>query len=435
MTGTALLTVAVLAAHTANPTASPSAHATSPFARALYGEEVHLRGQSPAFTGPVLGSPQPITTYYQTPTYDPSFVPGGAQPGLGTPTYTDPTFGSTGPGGAQPFTSDPWLNGGVSPYGQGGYPGMAPGTYQIGLNGPQPYKFGFTSRYDVGWIVESHTNVPGADLGVFETNYEKELTIPTRSNWIFTVGGQYNLRLYDGPQVPRVAVGDAFPVAGGILPASSELPGHVHRFGLNLKLRTPTIGLWTFEGGFNPSLAHDLDSSVKSNAILYDAHAVAFLQASRQFMVALGVQYWDRVDDIIIPYAGVVWTPNDYLEVRMVFPKPRISVFMGTPFGLPTWAYVQGEYHVEAYGIGINGHSAIDSDVDGVVDAGELRALGTRRVQFEDWRVVGGLHTEGPAWTAFIEAGAVLDRTVSYSSSVTGFEVDPQFILRMGFRY
>ncbi|MCA9052864.1 MAG: hypothetical protein KDA75_03460, partial [Planctomycetaceae bacterium] len=411
MTGTALLTVAVLAAHAAAPTQRDVAPA-SPFARALDGDSIEVRGQSPMFTGPVLGSPEPVTTYYQTPTYNQSVAPSYVDPNYGgVPGYSDPTFGQSVPGGTMPYTSDPWLGGGAAPYGYGGYPGTTPGTYNIGLNGPQPYQFGFTHRYDVGWIVPAGTNLPGGgDLGVFETNLEKELTVPTFGNWIFTVGGQYNLRLYDGPEAAPLMLGDAYPVPGGTLPASAELPGAVHRIGLNLRLRTPQMGMWTFEGGFNPALATDFDSTIKDNAVLYDAHAVAFLQLNPRFMVALGAQYWDRVDNMIVPYAGVVWNPNDILEFRLLFPKPRISMFIGTPFGLPTWAYVQGEYHVEAYGIGIDGHSAIDTNGDGFVSAGEQRALGSRRVQLEDWRVVGGLYTEGPSWTSFIEAGAVLDR-------------------------
>ena len=62
-------------------------------------------------------------------------------------------------------------------------------------------------------------------------------------------------------------------------------------------------------------------------------------------------------------------------------------------------------------------------------------AVGAQRVQLEDWRVVGGLRTEGPAWSSFIEAGAVLDRTVSYDGFIRPFDVDSGFILRMGVQY
>ncbi len=432
MTGTVLLTVAALAAQAAGDSVAVSRSPASPFARAIAGQSATVRGQSTTFTGPVLGTPQPVTTYYQTPTY-----------GSPTPAYTDPSFGNVMPGGVAPYSSDPWVNGGVSPYGGmspygagNPYPGTVSGAYSIGLNGAQPYKFGWTERADVGWIADADTNIPGGGkMNVFELNYEKELTVPVFGNWIFSAAGQYNLRLFDGPYAKRVAVGDPFPAPGGFLNAAPELPGNVHRFGLGLTLRTPSIGPWTFEGGFNPSLATDFQSSLDSDAVLFDGHLVAFLRPNPVWTFAIGAVYWDRVDDMVLPYAGVIFTPNDYLEVRLVFPKPRVSLFLGTPMGLPTWGYVQGEYHVEAYQVGINGPAANDFSGGGLVNANELIGIDSRRVQLEDWRIMGGFYTEGPAWTAFIEAGAAIEREVKYSATVQGFDVDPAFLIRMGFRY
>lgn len=434
MTGTVLLTVAVLAAPVDGVPRLAEPATASPFMRALSDETTVTRGQSPAFTGPVLGAPQPVTTYYQTPTYAP---PGG------TPSYGDPTFGGAMPGTVAPYTSDPWLGGGAMPYGaspygapMSPYGGAGAMPYSYGLNGPQPHKFGFTDRFDTGFIADAGTNIgPNSDLGIYELNYEKELTVPVFSNWIFSIAGQYGMRLYNGPFASPVALGDTYPVVGGTLPASPELPGNAHRFGLGLKLQTPTVGGWTLEGGFNPAIATDFQTGLTSDGVLYDAHAVAFWRWNPAWMWAIGAAYWDRVDSMVIPYAGVVWTPNDYLEFRLLFPKPRISLFVGTPFGLPTWLYVQGEYHVEAYQMDMHGPAAVDTSMGGIVTPGELVGVNSTRVQIEDWRVVGGLYTEGPFWTAFVEAGAVLGRKVSYSGPVTGFDPDSAFIFRMGFRY
>lgn len=425
MTGTVLLTVAALAAHADGDTSRPT-NARSPFDRALAGETATVRGQS-AFTGPVLGTPQPVTTYYQTPTYGTPTTPG----------YTDPTFGNSVPGVAAPYSSDPWVNGGTMPYGYGNpYPGTAPGSYAIGLNGAQPYKYGWTHRYDVGYMPSVGTNIPGGgDLGIFEVNVDKEFSAPIWNNWTFTAGGQFNLRSYDGPYAKQVAVGDAFPVAGGFLPAAPELPGSVYRFGLDLRLRTPTVGPWTFEAGFNPAIASDLQTGLDDDAWLYDGNIAAYFRPNPVWTFVVGAMYWDRVDDLIIPNVGVVLTPNDYLELRLVFPKPRVSLFVGTPFGLPTWIYMQGEYHVEAYQVAIDGPAAFDTSGGGLVSADELIGIDNRRVQLEDWRVTGGFYVEGPAWTAFIEAGAAFERQIKYSATVQGFDADPAFLLRMGVRY
>jgi hypothetical protein len=123
------------------------------------------------------------------------------------------------------------------------------------------------------------------------------------------------------------------------------------------------------------------------------------------------------VDDIILPYAGFIYAPNDYWEFRLVFPQPRISFFLGTPFAVPMWAYVGAEYHVEAY--------QVDVAFTGV----------TTRVQYEDWRVFGGLRFETGALTSFIEVGGALAREVEFEKAGTDFEVDDGLFARLGLRW
>jgi hypothetical protein len=414
--GTILMAALALAAPTDDLAVPATRTAPSVFQAALQGEEAVLRGQSPAFAEPMYAAPTPYTTFFQSPTYAPTpGTPGmmGTQP---APYYGDP------------LTSDPWLGGApgyggggmANPYGGGAYGAGAQG-YTFGLNGPQPYRFGWTARHDVTYISSVNTNV-GGDFGVLGYDWEKELTVPWY-NWVFSIAPQYNLRVYDGPQVPRPTAG----IVGSPVAAAPELPGNVHRFGLGLKLATPTIGNWTFEGGFNPALTTDFGTSIDSESWLFDAHAVAYWRWNPQWMWAIGAAYWDRAEDIVVPYAGAVWTPNDYVELRLLFPKPRISFFLGTPGGIPTWFYVQGEYHVEAYYLDIEGPRRNA--------AGGLVNVGDARVQLEDWRVVGGFYGEGQWVTAFIEAGAVLGRDVSYGGQIRGFSPDNAFILRMGLRY
>jgi hypothetical protein len=95
-------------------------------------------------------------------------------------------------------------------------------------------------------------------------------------------------------------------------------------------------------------------------------------------MVALGVAFWNRVDNFLIPYAGVVWTPNDYWEFRIMFPKSRISYFLGNWWGSAAWVYCGLEYNVEAYQISLVGPSGQDE-----------------KIQIADYRAVVGLRSEG----------------------------------------
>ena len=97
-------------------------------------------------------------------------------------------------------------------------------------------------------------------------------------------------------------------------------------------------------------------------------------------------------------------------------PSPGISVFVGTPLGVPTWLYTAGEFHVEAYQV----------EVDPIRQS--------TRAQFKDWRIVGGARWEVGSVTAFLEAGVVFDREVEFRSALaTDFDVDTGFIGRAGF--
>jgi hypothetical protein len=301
-----------------------------------------------------------------------------------------------------PIGGDPWL---------GGTPGMpyaAPmqpsPNYTYGVHGAQPYRFGWTARYDFGFMPSVGTSSPNVDdLSLFTFDLEKEYVKPLPSSWIFSIAPQFNWRSVDGP------LGTA---------TQSNLPPNLYRIGLGLKLASPEYNGSTFEVGFDPAYASDFELGSSSESWQFDAHAVWFWRWNPNFMVALGAAYWDRLDDLIIPYAGVVYTPNDYLEFRLLFPEPRISLFLGTPNGVATWAYVYGEYHVESY--------AIDQNPPGARD----------QVQFSDWRVLGGMRFETGWLTSFVEAGIVFDREVQFDRAAsTNFDVDSGFIGRAGFRY
>lgn len=392
----------------------------SPFAMALSVESSPLiiRGQTPALEAPPGngnnympapyspgGTPYTPGTTQEAPVISPYVDPGTS--GLGTDGFgTISPYGS--PAYPAPITSDPWLGDAAVPYAAPA-PGMPNGLYSFGLNGPQPYRYGWSSRWDFGFLPSEGTSSPSVgSLGIFEMDVEKEWVAPMAWNWIFSVAPQFSLRTWDGPR-------------GTAGPPPISLPGAGYRFGLGLKMATPQYMGWSAEFGFNPAIASDLGGTLTSDGWLFDGHAVAFWRWNPYWMWALGAAYWDRVDGMVIPYAGVVYTPNQYWEFRLLFPKPRVSVFLGAPWGMPTWAYVSGEYHVEAYEVVVRPPGGGGSQ--------------QTRVEFEDWRVLGGLRWEAGWLTTFVEAGWVFGREVDYERVGQDFDVDTGFIARMGFRY
>ncbi|MEX0728404.1 MAG: hypothetical protein WD065_19185 [Planctomycetaceae bacterium] len=326
-------------------------------------------------------------------------------PGNGDPYYSngspaiDPNAGT---GQVMPYSAAPYT---PVPYGDpflGGAPAQMPfagaGPFAFGANGPQPYRFGWTSRWNAGYMPKEDASGGLGDFGIFEAGVELEHTSPLPDGWIFSSTPQYDYRDWDGPS--------------GI-----GLPGSVHRIGWDLELATPGNSPFSVQFGFNPSVNSDFDGSTNSDAWNFDGRAIMFLRTSDQLMWALGAGYWDRVDDIVIPYAGLVWTPNDIWEWRLVFPQPRVSVFLGNPMGVATWLYASAEYHVESYQI-------------------ELQPISTgEKIQIADWRAVLGLRSDNGFISSFIEAGWVFDRQVEFKYTTPDFDISSGLIGRVGIRY
>jgi len=147
-----------------------------------------------------------------------------------------------------------------------------------------------------------------------------------------------------------------------------------------------------------------------------DGNAMLFYRASPQWMFVLGVGYWDRVDKIILPYAGAVWNPNDQWELRLLFPKTRISYFLGTVNDGAHWLYASGEYHVESYQISQPGISG-------------------QQVQFQDWRIAVGLRSDHTTYDKFVEVGYVFGRNVDFLKTTPGFSINDTFMLRAGVKF
>ena len=277
----------------------------------------------------------------------------------------------------------------------------APFASVPGLNGPRPFQYGWARKLNVAYLPKEQTSSVGGgaagDFGVFEVNTEFRYTAPLPTQWVWSFAPQFNLRNWDGPTAP-------------------DLPGDVYRFGLDLQLTSPTVGPFTAELGFNPSLNTDFDQSPGSDAINWDGRGAFNITVNPQTMVVLGALFWDRVDDQVLPYGGLVFTPNEYFEIRAMFPQAEVSIGLGTPWGIPQWLYVNGEYHVEAFEIGALGG-------------------GSRQIQLQDWRVMLGIRSDSGGVQSFLEGGWVFDREVEFSRGGGNFDVASGFLARFGIKF
>jgi len=181
-------------------------------------------------------------------------------------------------------------------------------------------------------------------------------------------------------------------------------------------MSTPANGLWSVQLGFTPALASDFGKSLSSHAWQFDARVVLFFRPSDTWMFAAGAAYWDRVGDYVIPYAGVVWTPNDLWEVRAMFPKSRVSRFLGNVGDKSVWLYGTFEYDIEAFEVeraGVNGRD---------------------QVEFKDYVMMLGLRGDNGCMSMFLEAGGILKREADFRRG-GGFDIKDGFIARFGVQF
>ncbi len=337
-------------------------------------------------------------------------VPDSGGPIISSPDMTLPPYDDTTTWNAfaPPITSDPFVGQpGMSPYGapnpyQQGIPPQ--GAYAYGANPCSPYRFGWSSRLDASWLPNG--NVHGAPAGVtgemdiIGVDYDLTNTVQACPGWILNWTHQFAWRNWSGP--------------GGTL----DLPGNVFRFGNDLELETPKSGPYSVSLGVTPSINTDFNSGAFSEGFQLDGRAILFMQLDQFWTLGLGAQYWDRVDNIVIPWAGLIYR-DDYWEWQLMYPEARVSLFLGNETYWSKWIYVRAEYHVEAYGVN-NTYAGVSAD---------------NQIQLADKRLLLGLKMDAGMYSWIMEGGWVFDRDVDFDNTVPGFSLGDGFIGQIGLRY
>jgi hypothetical protein len=272
-------------------------------------------------------------------------------------------------------------------------------------SGPLPNQNGWINRYEIGLLPTSATKDGFGDFGVFEFDLAWKHVAPLDPFPArFSYTQQYDLRLWDGPQTPA-----SFPAV--------NLPGAVHRIGWDFELKTVDQGPWNAVVAFNPSINSDFDGSLSSNAWNWDGRGALLYSPTRELTYVLGAAYWDRVDDRIIPWAGVVYRPNQYWQLDLVYPQLRVSMYVWDEFGFRTSLYGRAEYHSEAYEI----RNAANDQRD--------------KVEIDDWRALIGVNKDRGDVAYFFEGGWVFGRNVIYKNAPHGFDPTSGAIIRAGLRF
>jgi len=320
-----------------------------------------------------------------------------------TPEFETAVRGQSPDYGGTPFYNpfapvapqDPFLTPGM-PYQptQPMQPGPPVFSPSFGVNWAQPYRTGWTPRMDMAYLPSSHTSPDVGNFSIFELDTELVHVEPLNPDLLFTVAPQFSYRNWD---------------------ATSTFNDNLFHFGLGLQLATPVTAPVGFQLTFDPSVNTDFDSNITRDAFNLDANGTLFFRVNTQLTVVLGAGYLDRVKNIVIPYAGVVYTPDELWEFRLLFPQGRISRYVGHFVDAENWMYLAWEYHVESYEV-------------------NLPSFGQNQIQMEDYRVTVGLRSDHPQFTKYIEAGYVFGRNVDFRTG-PGFDISDGFIVRGGIRF
>jgi hypothetical protein len=240
------------------------------------------------------------------------------------------------------------------------------------------------------------------DMEIFEANVALKNSSgwpPGLPNWILSLTPEFNLRTWQGPNLV-------------------DLPEQLYRFAGDIELAAPGRLTSGFHAAFTTAIVSDFESPLDRDWFNFDGRGYITFQATPQLMLVGGAMYWDRVVDRILPYGGFVWTPNDRWEWRILFPKSRVSVFVGNTWGAATWLYGAFEYNAEAYQIVIDNRSAQD------------------KVEIRDLRATVGLRFDNGSVQSFVEGGWVFERQFEFmNNSDLNFDLTSGFIGRMGIRF
>lgn len=143
-----------------------------------------------------------------------------------------------------------------------------------------------------------------------------------------------------------------------------------------------------------------------------------WLRATPNLTLVGGVTYLDRVDIKILPVAGVIWRPNQFTNLELVFPYPRLSVYAATLGNTDVWWTFGAEY---------GGTSLTVERVSGL----------SERVDYNDYRFFGGIQWYNRATTlkGFVEAGWAFERELEYAKSDDDLSLSDTYMIRAGIAY
>jgi hypothetical protein len=259
------------------------------------------------------------------------------------------------------------------------------GIVYLGGGPPPAYSFGYNRlRSATTWL-------PGHDDRFGWFSYESFGNSQINS-WPSIVSG-FGVHFLDGP-------------------VQTDMPPRLFDFSIGVadrRLIRPNIG---YDIVFRVGAFSDFEGSAE-DGVRYPSHAVTFFRFNRSVELVLGIDYLDRDDISLLPVAGLIWRPANWLRVEAVFPRPRVAArIMDTK----QWMYWGGE-------------------LGGGTWAVERVGLVDDNATYRDLRLLLGWETMGESLSSSLEIGYVFDRELSYRSAMGDYSPPDGFVVRTTARY
>ncbi|MBX3436436.1 MAG: hypothetical protein KF861_03025 [Planctomycetaceae bacterium] len=199
-------------------------------------------------------------------------------------------------------------------------------------------------------------------------------------------------------------------------PRRTDLPGQLYDISLEGRMYWPFHDRLIGEFALAPSIFTDFENT-SSDALRIVGRGVGYFLWSPDVRFAAGATYLDRNDILVLPIAGVIWTPTPDHRLELLFPQPRIAHCYRRDASHERWIYVSGELGGGSWAIQ---RSTGQDDV----------------VSYRDLRLITGIewkYTNKSSWR--IEGGYVFGRELEYESHVGDYDPTSTSMLRAAIVY
>jgi hypothetical protein len=193
-----------------------------------------------------------------------------------------------------------------------------------------------------------------------------------------------------------------------------DLPDELYDAAVEIRYLRPLGERWTADLAVAPGVYGNLETSERT--IRIQGRALGIYQWRPDTKLAMGVVYLDRENVSLLPAAGLIWTPTDYLKFDILFPRPRIALRGAGDCHSVWWLYLGGELGGGSWGV---------TRADGSGDVATLN----------DLRLLAGLERQADLITVKAEAGYVFGRELAYASEVGDVALEDACMVRLMLAY